>query len=176
MKDKVKRRRIVNQRKMKDLLSRYDQNVSSNNIAFEKEKQSIEKQQIDYDKISVNKLKLKLLKHKSKELNKTFLETKRENYPSKKDFLIAYNQAKNHRENAIKKFKEKLHLEIIAYREEYETTSYKIKRWFFGMGKEFSRISWSSKKTVFANLIVVIGISIFLAVVFLIVDLIFSIL
>lgn len=176
MKDKVKRRRIVNQRKMKDLLSKYDQNVNPNNIAFEKEKQSIEKQQIDYDRISVNRLKLKLLKQKSKELNKEFLETKRANYSSKKDFLAAYQEAKNHRNETIRKFRDNLRLEVIAYREEYETTSYKIKRWFFGMGKEFSRISWSSKKTVFTNLIVVIGISLFLAVIFLLVDLIFSIL
>lgn len=176
MKDKVKRRRIVNQRKMKDLLSKYDQNVNPNNIAFEKEKQSIEKQQIDYDRISVNKLKLKLLKQKSKELNKTFLETKRADYPSKKDFLAAYHDVKKRRTDTIKKFKEDLRLDIITYREEYETMSFKVKRWFFGMGKEFSRISWSSKKTVFANLIVVIGISLFLAVIFLIIDLIFSIL
>lgn len=176
MKDKVKRRRIVNQRKMKDLLSKYDQNVNPNNIAFEKEKQVIEKQQIDYDRISVNRLKLKLLKQKSKELNKEFLDTKRSSYSSNKEFHQAYHDVKKHRTDAINKFKHDLKLDIISYREQYETMSYRIKRWFFGMGKEFSRISWSSKKTVFTNLIVVVGISLFLAVIFFIIDLVFSIL
>ncbi|MDE5651558.1 MAG: preprotein translocase subunit SecE, partial [Ureaplasma sp.] len=60
------------------------------------------------------------------------------------------------------------------YIQNYETFSFKIRRWFFGMGKEFNRVTWLDKKSVFTNLIIVISISVFLAVIFLVIDIIFS--
>lgn len=178
MKDKVKRRRIVNQRKVKDLLSKYNNPEQNNpgNLAYEKQKQALEKQQNDYDKIVIDRLKLKLLKKRTKELNQEFVKTKRSSYSTYQEFWTAYKNVRFKRHEVIKKHHEQLKLEKQIYSETYETVPFKIKRWFFGMGKEFSRIRWSTKKTVIANLIVVVSITIFLAIIFFIIDLIFSIL
>lgn len=51
-----------------------------------------------------------------------------------------------------------------------KTFSYQFKRWFFGIGKEFNRISWPSKNKVLINFTIIIGIVLFLSLVFLAVD------
>lgn len=51
-----------------------------------------------------------------------------------------------------------------------DSVKYKSKKWFFGVGKEFSRITWSSKSRVFKNFIVVICIIVFFSIVFLLLD------
>lgn len=177
MKDKVKRRRIVNQRKVKDLLSKYaDQGgENSNNIAFEKQRQFLEKQQNDYDKLTIEKLKLRLLKKRSRELNQEFLMSKKSEYASAKEFWQAYKNVCHKRKEVIAKHKEDLKLQKQIYSENYETISFKLKRWFFGMGKEFTRIRWLNKKMIVVHLFIVTSISLFLAVIFFVIDFVFSI-
>lgn len=48
---------------------------------------------------------------------------------------------------------------------------FKLKRWFFGVGKEFLRIDWSKKNEVFKNFIIIIIIVLFLIGVFFVLDL-----
>ncbi len=48
----------------------------------------------------------------------------------------------------------------------------KIKRWFYGLGKEFSRTTWPSVGKIFQHLIIVILITVILALIFLGFDLI----
>lgn len=176
MKDKVKRRRILNQRKRKNLLEKYFSENDPTNLVLEREKQKLELQQNDYDQLAIMKMKLRAIKSKSKELNREFLLTKRGEFNSTEEFIKKYKEIKAKRNEIIKKSKNEFNISLNIYREKYETTSFKIKRWFYGMGKEFIRIRWSSKKLVFTSFVVVVGISVFLAIIFFIIDLIFSIL
>jgi len=41
-----------------------------------------------------------------------------------------------------------------------------MKRWFFGVGKEFNRINWTTKKQILVNTAIILIITIFLALVF----------
>lgn len=179
MKDKVKRRRILNQRKIRDIYKQINYNNGNvdlnNDINIERQRQLIEKQQNEYDNIVLMRLKLKLMRKKSKELNKVFLKTKRKDYKSLKEFLIEYKNVKTKRKEVINKYALKLKNTLLTYSEKYETIRFKIKRWFFGMGKEFFRIRWSSKKSLLFNFITVVSICVVLAIIFFIVDAIFSI-
>lgn len=179
MKDKVKRRRILNQRKIRDIYKQINYNNGNvdlnNDINIERQRQLIEKQQNEYDNIALMKLKLKLMRKKSKELNKVFLKTKRKDYKSLKEFLIEYKNVKTKRKEVINKYALELKNTLLTYSEKYETIRFKIKRWFFGMGKEFFRIRWSSKKSLLFNFITVVSICVVLAIIFFIVDAIFSI-
>lgn len=47
---------------------------------------------------------------------------------------------------------------------------FRIKRWFFGIGKEFGRISWISKKQLIKDFFVVIVVILIMALVFLGID------
>ena len=73
MKDKVKRRRILNQRKIRDIYKRVNYSSSSvdvnNDLNIERQRQLIEQQQNEYDNLMVMRLKLKLMRKKAKELN-----------------------------------------------------------------------------------------------------------
>ncbi|MDR2821566.1 MAG: preprotein translocase subunit SecE [Mycoplasmataceae bacterium] len=51
--------------------------------------------------------------------------------------------------------------------------SYKIKRWFFGLGKEFNRISWTPRKKMIFNFFVIIAITTIFVLIFLLIDFIF---
>ncbi|MDR3249716.1 MAG: preprotein translocase subunit SecE [Mycoplasmataceae bacterium] len=51
--------------------------------------------------------------------------------------------------------------------------SFKIKKWFFGLGKEFSRVKWTPKKTILVNFIVIFVVITILALIFLGLDFIF---
>lgn len=179
MKDKVKRRRILNQRKIRDIYKQINYNNGNvdlnNDINIERQRQLIEKQQNEYDNIVLMRLKLKLMRKKSKELNKVFLKTKRKDYKSLKEFLIEYKNVKTKRKEVINKYALELKNTLLTYSEKYETIRFKIKRWFFGMGKEFFRIRWSSKKSLLFNFITVVSICVVLAIIFFIVDAIFSI-
>ncbi|MDR2557319.1 MAG: preprotein translocase subunit SecE [Mycoplasmataceae bacterium] len=51
------------------------------------------------------------------------------------------------------------HLEQLTKRErltEEDTFNFKFKRWFFGVGKEFSRISWPKKGSVLRDFVIII--------------------
>lgn len=176
MKDKVKRRRILNQRKRKNLFEKYFSENDPDNLVLEREKQKLELQQVEYDQLSIMKMKLRLMKRKTKELNKDFLLNKRNGFTSTKEFIQKYKEAKSKRKAVLDKAIHDYKVARDIYREKYETTSFKIKRWFYGMGKEFIRIRWSTKKLVLINFLVVIGISTFLALIFLLIDFIFSVL
>lgn len=176
MKDKVKRRRILNQRKRKNLFEKYFSENDPENLILEREKQKLELQQIEYDKLSIMKMKLQLMKRKTKELNKDFLLNKRKDYTSTQEFINKYKEIKSKRKAILNKEINNFKIAKNIYREKYETFSFKIKRWFYGMGKEFIRIRWSTKKMVLINFFVVIGISTFLALIFLLIDFIFSVL
>lgn len=176
MKDRVKRRRILNQRKRKNLFEKYFSENDPENLILEREKQKLELQQIEYDKLSIMKMKLQLMKRKTKELNKDFLLNKRKDYTSTQEFINKYKEIKSKRKAILNKEINNFKIAKNIYREKYETFSFKIKRWFYGMGKEFIRIRWSTKKMVLINFFVVIGISTFLALIFLLIDFIFSVL
>ncbi|MDR2567716.1 MAG: preprotein translocase subunit SecE [Mycoplasmataceae bacterium] len=47
------------------------------------------------------------------------------------------------------------------------------RRWYYGVGKEFNRITWGTKKKMLVNFIVIAAITLFLALVFLGIDYIF---
>jgi preprotein translocase SecE subunit len=47
---------------------------------------------------------------------------------------------------------------------------YRIKRWFFGLNKEFSRVSWWNKKHVFMDFAIIIIIVGLLALIFMGID------
>ncbi|MDE5617551.1 MAG: preprotein translocase subunit SecE [Ureaplasma sp.] len=175
MKDKVKRRRIVSSRKIKNILN--DQNYTSQShqqYELEREKILLEEKQQAIDKIVSLQLKLKVVKEKSKQLNYDFLKNKRNEYPSSKEFYVAYKEVKQKRKVVINGIKNELKEAKQNYIQNYETFGFKIRRWFFGMGKEFNRVTWLDKKSVFTNLIIVVSISVFLAIIFLIIDIIFS--
>jgi preprotein translocase subunit SecE len=50
---------------------------------------------------------------------------------------------------------------------------FKIKRWFFGMGKEFKRIKWAGRREVIEQIIIILAFWAFLALLFFLVDLLF---
>ncbi len=175
MKDKVKRRRIVNSRKIRSILN--DQNYTSEShqqYELERERLRLEEKQQAIDKIVSLQLKLKVVKEKSKQLNSEFLKNNQNKYSSSKEFHNAYKDAKQKRNEIVNNIKKELKTAKRDYIQNYETFSFKIRRWFFGMGKEFNRVTWLDKKSVFTNLIIVISISVFLAIIFLIIDVIFS--
>lgn len=175
MKDKVKRRRIVNSRKIRSILN--DQNYTSEShqqYELEREKLRLEEKQQAIDKIVSLQLKLKVVKEKSKQLNSEFLKNNQNKYSSSREFHNAYKDAKQKRNEIVNNIKKELKTAKKDYIQNYETFSFKIRRWFFGMGKEFNRVTWLDKKSVFTNLIIVISISVFLAIIFLIIDVIFS--
>ena len=132
MKDKVKRRRILNQRKIRDIYKQINYNNGNvdlnNDINIERQRQLIEKQQNEYDNIVLMRLKLKLMRKKSKELNKVFLKTKRKDYKSLKEFLIEYKNVKTKRKEVINKYALELKNTLLTYSEKYETIRFKIKR------------------------------------------------
>lgn len=179
MKDKVKRRRILNQRKIRDIYKRVNYSSSSvdvnNDLNIERQRQLIEQQQNEYDNLMVMRLKLKLMRKKAKELNHLFLKTKRKDYKTIKEFWTNYKNSKKKRQEVINKYASEVKNTWLTYSEKYESIRFKIKRWFFGMGKEFFRIRWSSKKSLLFNFITVVSISLILAIIFFAIDAIFSI-
>ncbi|MCF0227390.1 MAG: preprotein translocase subunit SecE [Malacoplasma sp.] len=58
---------------------------------------------------------------------------------------------------------------------EYELDSgYTMRRWFYGVGKEFQRMSWPGPKKTIRDLLIVVAITIFLALLCLVIDVIFN--
>ncbi len=155
------------QRKQEQLLREGEENEA------EKLKEEMERQQKAYEEIVVFKHKIKLAILRSKELDKEFKD-KRANYATKKEFKQAYKENKQKRNAVIFKLKEELIDLKLAYAYEFETTNFKIKRWFYGMIKEFQRIYWLKKKQLAYSFITVIIITLFLSTLFLIINLIFA--
>jgi preprotein translocase SecE subunit len=51
-----------------------------------------------------------------------------------------------------------------------KTFSYRTKRWFFGVGKEFGRVSWVKRKHILQDFAVIVVIVAILALIFLGID------
>ena len=86
------------------------------------------------------------------------------------DYESKYIQARVNYKNKLVQLKQKRDLSY-----EYELdTGFTIRRWWFGVGKEFQRMSWPAPKKTVRDLMIVLAITIFLAVIFLIIDVIFS--
>ena len=81
-----------------------------------------------------------------------------------------YIQAKVNYKNKDIQLKQKRDL---SYEYELDAT-FTLRRWFFGVGKEFQRMSWPGPKKTIRDLLIVLAITLFLAVVFLIIDVILN--
>lgn len=127
-----------------------------------------------YEALKRLELKLKLVKEKNKELDTKFL-LKREQFDSKEAFEKTFNENKQKRQTIINQLEDEFEQRQKEYKINFEVGSYKIKRWFYGMGKEFGRINWLNKKGVWEGFVTVFLISILLALIFLAIDAIFSV-
>lgn len=174
MKDKVKRKRILDERKK--IVNIEDKPYINPNDDYEtlKRKQELQEQFADHEQILILEKKIKLAKIKANELNNEF-KKKYESQLSSHDFQKKFKKIKNKREKVIQELEKQLHKLKKDYEYKWETGSFKLKRWFLGMGKEFTRISWASKKSVWISFIVVVVIVLVLATIFLCIDRLFSI-
>lgn len=176
MKDKVKRRRIVSERKKK-FFFKDDSNenrIKEEEIQANRQKQEYEQRRLEYEELEIFKKKIELAEARNKELDQKFL-ARRSEFSSKAEFDKAYTENKQKRQLVIDKLKLEYKQKKEAYKFKWELGDFKFKRWFFGMGKEFTRITWSSKKSVWQGFIIVASIVIFLALIFLAIDAIFSV-
>lgn len=88
-----------------------------------------------------------------------------------KEEIVKYqNEAKK----VIEAYKLELKNAQISYNEKFQKPVYKFKGWFYGVGKEVSRTSWASKKSIIISFTVVIVIVIILAAIFFGIDAAFS--
>ena len=174
MKDKVKRKRILKQKRNSVQIS--DNNYINPNDDYEtlKRKQEIQEQIADKEKIEILDRKIKIAKIKAKELNEEFKQ-KNASKMSPKKFKLKYNKIKKERQKVINKLEDQLKKLKKDYDYKWETGNFKLKRWFIGMGKEFTRVSWAKKKSVWISFIIVIVIVLILATIFLGIDRLFSI-
>lgn len=176
MKDKVKRRRIVSERKQKGFKHKEpDENqLKEEEIEANRQKQEYEQRKIEYEELEILKKKIQLAKEHNKELDAKFRSREHE-FSNHQEFMKAFKENQAKRQLVI----DKLELEYKQKKQEYkfkwELGDFKFKRWFFGMGKEFSRVSWASKKSVWQGFLIVVSIVIFLALIFLAIDGIFSV-
>lgn len=174
MKDKVKRKRILDERKKS--INIEEKPFINQNDDYEtlKRKQELQEQILDREQILILEKKIKLAKIKANELNDEF-KRKYHSQLSNYEFRKKFKKIKNEREKVVQKLEKQLHKLKKDYEYKWETGNFKIKRWFLGMGKEFTRISWASKKSVWISFIVVVVIVLILATIFLGIDRLFSI-
>ena len=170
--NRVKRKYNVWEKKLRNLEHKY-QIDRLNKSEFEKFKLELEEREEKYYQLTILKRKIELVKDKSKELEKKFKQ-KRKEFATRLEFKKAFKENKAKRLNAINELKTEYKKMKLAYCYEFETFSYKMKRWFFGMAKEFNRISWLSMKNVLISFSVVISITIFLSLIFLAIDQLFG--
>ena len=137
-------------------------------LQLKKEKNNEEKK--DYEKrISQAKNKFLSAKKNNKKLEKEFKAT-RSKYDTKDAYKFAHEQNRSEREAVVIKFKNEHESLQNEYYEKFEMGSYKFKRWFFGMGKEFNRTAWSTKRSLLENFIIVLIVILFLALIFFAID------
>ena len=175
MKDKIKRKRILFEKNIKNKINDNDININPNDdYESLKLRQEYEEKSNDRREIIILEKKIKLVKIKTKELNNEFKTQKRNEFNNYKEFKDKYQKIKAERKKVIKDLEIKLKDLKKKYKNKWETGDYKIKRWSLGMGKEFSRITWATKKSVWLSFVIVIVIVLVLAVVFLGIDRLFS--
>ena len=86
------------------------------------------------------------------------------------DYESKYIQAKVNYKNKLTQLQQKRDLSY-----DYELDAgFTIRRWWYGVGKEFQRMSWPGPKKTVRDLMIVLAITIFLALIFLVIDVIFS--
>ncbi len=137
-------------------------------LQLKKEKNSEAKK--DYEKRIIEaKKKYLSAKKNNKKLGKEFKST-RSKYATKDAYKFAHEQNRSEREAIVIKFKGEYNTLQDEYYEKFEMGSYKFKRWFFGMGKEFNRTAWSTKRSLLENFIIVAIVILFLALIFFAID------
>lgn len=147
--------------------------VKAEEIEQKKFEQDLAIRRQAYEEIKKLELKIKYAKDKNHELDKKFLLKKAE-FSSNEEFKNAFEANKEKRNIIIHELENELKRKKDEYDLNFERGGYKFKRWFYGMGKEFSRITWLDKIGIFEGFLTVFIISILLALIFLAIDAIFS--
>lgn len=158
------------------LLAKYNKLKQQGEEAKEeanKIKEELERRSKSYQEIVVYKHKIKLAIERSKQLDKEF-RNKISEFKTKEEFDKAYKANKEKRNQVIFDMRSKLIDMKLNYSFEFETTSFKIKRWFFGMIKEFQRIYWLKRKQLFYSFLIVVSITLILSILFLILNIAFA--
>lgn len=157
------------------LIKKHQELIESNKqTEAENIEKLLRKRQEKYQELKKEKLKINFAIKKNKELNNNFKKT-HDDYPTNSEFKQAFKENKTKRNEVINQMKENYKQNKLAYAYEFETISYLLRRWFFGMGKEFTRISWMKRKPMIQEFIIVIIVVIILALVFLGIDSLFTI-
>lgn len=161
----------------RDKFANFDANTfekqKAEDIENKKIEEELQERKAAFDKVKTLKEKIRLAKEKNRELDSKFLKRRKE-FKSSTEFKNAYVENKNKRTEVINKLESEYEQELANYRTNYELGTYRFKRWFFGMGKEFSRISWLSKKEVMTGFIIVFFTSVTLALIFFIIEMIIT--
>lgn len=100
----------------------------------------------------------------------TVLKSFKQKNVAKEEIIKYQNESKR----VINAYKLELKNAQISYNEKFNKPIHKFKGWFYGVGKEVSRTSWASKKSIIISFIVVIVIVIILAAIFFGIDAAFS--
>lgn len=66
----------------------------------------------------------------------------------------------------IDQYQKEIDADVLVYLTKYEKSTFKFKKWFYGIGKEIRRTSWTSKKSLLLSFVVVIVIVVLLAAIF----------
>ncbi|GAA5414693.1 preprotein translocase subunit SecE [Ureaplasma ceti] len=174
MKDKVKRRRILEERKNRHSKKVDEKQLKEEEIEANRQRQEYEERKLDFEALEILRKKIELAKEHNSELDKKF-QTREHEFQDHKAFVEAFKENKAKRQLVIDKLELDYEQQKEAYNFKWEVGSFKFKRWFFGMGKEFSRVSWANKREVWEGFLIVVSIVIFLALVFLAIEAIFSV-
>lgn len=159
----------------KKILKKHQELIESNKQTEAKNLEKLLKErQEKYFELKKEKQKIHFAIEKNKELNIIFKQ-KKDDYPTRLEFKLAFKENKNKRQNIIKNMKYNYKQSKLFYNYEFETSSYLLRRWLFGMGKEFSRITWMKKRPMLEEFIIVAIVVIILALIFLGIDSIFTI-
>ena len=139
----------------------YQDQEYERNLLLEKERKQQKKllAQQTYRELNLHKSLIK----KAKDDQKLILKLLKENK------LISKTQFNAHRlelKNAINEMIDEHYQLLDKYSVDFGELSFKLKRWFYGIGKEIRRTSWASKRSVLVSLIIVIIIVLILAAIF----------
>lgn len=77
--------------------------------------------------------------------------------------------AKNNTKETVVKDKEKdqeREKKLKKAEKKYKPKKYILRKYFYGVGKEFERVTWTSKKSLFTNFVVIVIVVLFFSLVF----------
>lgn len=169
--NRIKHKLLKMERKFQSQKSKLEKDEKQREV--DELKEFYENKKTKYLELIKLKERLYLAKKRSNQLIKEFKEKKISEYQNHDEFEIAYKDYKDQCYDAVKKLNDEYIDAKLAYAYEFETSSFKIKRWFYGIQKEVNRISWMKKKNMFYAFIVVVSITLSLSILFLIINLIF---